>query len=55
MVYLRVDDVHSIFHFEVDSTESVWYSAVGHGALGLIILKLTPQSQYGIRNLPKNL
>ena len=35
-------------HFEVDSTESVWYSPRHHRARRELILKLTPQSQYGI-------
>ena len=34
--------------FEVDSTESVWYINRFVGALCKTILKLTPQSQYGI-------
>ena len=48
MVY----SVHAGFnrtnYFEVDSTESVWYINF-HGSSFLVtILKLTPQSQYGI-------
>ena len=35
-------------HFEVDSTESVWYTAAQNDATQKRILKLTPQSQYGI-------
>ena len=35
-------------HFEVDSTESVWYSHQGYDGVEVLILKLTPQSQYGI-------
>ena len=35
-------------NFEVDSTESVWYRKPLCVAQGLFILKLTPQSQYGI-------
>ena len=35
-------------NFEVDSTESVWYSINTIEMLREIILKLTPQSQYGI-------
>ena len=35
-------------HFEVDSTESVWYKNFEIHCLHCLILKLTPQSQYGI-------
>ncbi len=35
-------------NFEVDSTESVWYNLVAYGIISEVILKLTPQSQYGI-------
>ena len=41
-------------HFEVDSTESVWYSFLSVSLVGIIILKLTPQSQYGIRLLEES-
>ena len=42
----------SAHDFEVDSTESVWYKS-GVRACGMgLILKLTPQSQYGIRTWP---
>ena len=37
--------------FEVDSTESVWYILRAESERCLIILKLTPQSQYGIAAL----
>ena len=35
-------------NFEVDSTESVWYIDKANFVLDEFILKLTPQSQYGI-------
>ena len=35
-------------HFEVDSTESVWYIHDVEQFILKFILKLTPQSQYGI-------
>ena len=35
-------------YFEVDSTESVWYRDALINAVMVGILKLTPQSQYGI-------
>ena len=38
-------------HFEVDSTESVWYKNFEIHCLHCLILKLTPQSQYGIGEL----
>ena len=38
----------SMQHFEVDSTESVWYSSCCGYPSPTEILKLTPQSQYGI-------
>ena len=34
--------------FEVDSTESIWYSVIPPKLKSLRVLKLTPQSQYGI-------
>ena len=40
-----------IRYFEVDSTESVWYKCLVGAPHGSIILKLTPQSQYGIKIL----
>ena len=48
MVYLPAPRRAVQRHFEVDSTESVWYT--GHVRLQprQPILKLTPQSQYGI-------
>ena len=42
------DLVDVLLHFEVDSTESVWYTQRKPRATCLRILKLTPQSQYGI-------
>ena len=41
-----------LFHFEVDSTESVWYMHKLLIQLLQLILKLTPQSQYGIAQQP---
>ena len=35
--------------FEVDSTESIWYTRHRSRQEKNIVLKLTPQSQYGIR------
>ena len=43
--------LHTFVHFEVDSTESVWYSSAYRGDTIIIILKLTPQSQYGIASI----
>ena len=41
-------------HFEVDSTESVWYTSTSGKKTTHGILKLTPQSQYGIKkNVPR--
>ena len=34
--------------FEVDSTESIWYTVFDEHAFVSVVLKLTPQSQYGI-------
>ena len=48
MVYRSVGYLVSICHFEVDSTESVWYSCLSKTRPAPTILKLTPQSQYGI-------
>ena len=48
MVYYYNDgNIHGD-NFEVDSTESVWYSPRWQQRKALLILKLTPQSQYGI-------
>ena len=49
MVYSLSDNMTSIYHFEVDSTESIWYTSTRSSTTGTPILKLTPQSQYGIR------
>ena len=48
MVYHHPQRLANRPHFEVDSTESVWYNLVEQGVDGGHILKLTPQSQYGI-------
>ena len=40
--------------FEVDSTESVWYRKRANTSPLSFILKLTPQSQYGI-DLPQDI
>ena len=46
--------VHRAAGFEVDSTESIWYTLVSGGIQLEAVLKLTPQSQYGISaNVPK--
>ena len=34
--------------FEVDSTESIWYTSHCERRFTMLVLKLTPQSQYGI-------
>ena len=49
MVYGGVRDKSLFCDFEVDSTESVWYNGDGYKRFHCIILKLTPQSQYGIQ------
>ena len=41
-------------HFEVDSTESVWYNYCDGDCDWRKILKLTPQSQYGIPHPPSH-
>ena len=48
MVYAPRSSDNGLSNFEVDSTESVWYRVWLRGAGGGVILKLTPQSQYGI-------
>ena len=48
MVYCRQALGARCLHFEVDSTESVWYRVWVWDPGGGVILKLTPQSQYGI-------
>ena len=48
MVYMTPKKVSCFQYFEVDSTESVWYSCGCFVGLIFMILKLTPQSQYGI-------
>ena len=53
MVYNRAARALDSLHFEVDSTESVWYSSHRHLREGEQILKLTPQSQYGISKLSR--
>ena len=48
MVYRHSQYFTDTIHFEVDSTESVWYKG-WYEKWGIDpILKLTPQSQYGI-------
>ena len=48
MVYALAAPPSSEYHFEVDSTESVWYTELTRTCGKRTILKLTPQSQYGI-------
>ena len=48
MVYLPEQLILIKLNFEVDSTESIWYTLSVPAAHFLAILKLTPQSQYGI-------
>ena len=48
MVYVRSVAHRHAQRFEVDSTESIWYRGVGRDARPCAVLKLTPQSQYGI-------
>ena len=50
MVYAARAREATAGYFEVDSTESVWYNAGGSDRRPAVILKLTPQSQYGIRS-----
>ena len=54
MVYGCSKKANSSSHFEVDSTESVWYKQERDWPTRWEILKLTPQSQYGIRVDPGN-
>ena len=49
MVYAGVAGGGQPAGFEVDSTESIWYTGQGALPLRRVVLKLTPQSQYGIR------
>ena len=51
MVYQWIPFHYTIYDFEVDSTESVWYTRPPRQQVFSRILKLTPQSQYGI-NFP---
>ena len=47
--YNNLTDTENVLHnFEVDSTESVWYRAPASCRSRRTILKLTPQSKYGI-------
>ena len=48
MVYATLHHLRPGHDFEVDSTESVWYIYVRADLINAAILKLTPQSQYGI-------
>ena len=50
MVYDMTLQVAVSKNFEVDSTESVWYMDTDKLRFKRRILKLTPQSQYGIRH-----
>ena len=51
MVYGDILPVHGNTGFEVDSTESIWYTAMRGHEFSSRVLKLTPQSQYGIKTL----
>ncbi len=51
MVYGACGCLWEGVYFEVDSTESVWYRWVHIEGFDSVILKLTPQSQYGIGEL----
>ncbi len=48
MVYHANNASQRVVDFEVDSTESVWYTSDCCYDAPSVILKLTPQSQYGI-------
>ena len=48
MVYLPAPRAECQSYFEVDSTESIWYTQFHTVYIWQNILKLTPQSQYGI-------
>ena len=48
MVYPRDVRLNLYVRFEVDSTESIWYMRVAENPNFAPVLKLTPQSQYGI-------
>ena len=48
MVYRFVAHLIVLCYFEVDSTESVWYTSSPLASIATLILKLTLQSQYGI-------
>ena len=50
MVYLIMVRCLIRPRFEVDSTESIWYTRKANTYYVRIVLKLTPQSQYGIGN-----
>ena len=52
MVYEEATRCMRLLDFEVDSTESVWYNFYLFHPLAQKILKLTPQSQYGIMIWP---
>ena len=49
MVYALGNNYAGKSNFEVDSTESVWYIGIASISRTPFILKLTPQSQYGIK------
>ena len=51
MVYSFAGTIIQGVYVEVDSTESVWYKRTEPRPHHLVILKLTPQSQYGIEQV----
>ena len=50
MVYIVQTPLNNGGCFEVDSTESIWYIDQDPATILYIVLKLTPQSQYGIES-----
>ena len=48
MVYYDLLEARLDKCFEVDSTESIWYKLFALHRCPQSVLKLTPQSQYGI-------
>ena len=48
MVYPPPQESAPFSCFEVDSTESIWYRLYEVEGKPYLVLKLTPQSQYGI-------
>ena len=55
MVYHAFSVKRVVRDFEVDSTESVWYRKKIYSGADAYILKLTPQSQYGILHRHRHL